>query len=88
LTQPAQENVSLFQSLKPGGVLAVIDFPPSQDASTLESGNEDVPNNRRGHGITKQALVDELSAAGFQVLTTPIDWPGEDYCVIFRKPPK
>ena len=85
-TQPAQEDASLFQSLKPGGILAVIDFLPSQEASTLESSKEDVPNNRGGHGITKQALVDELSAAGFQVVTTPMDWPGEDYCVVFRKP--
>ena len=87
-TQPAQEDASLFQSLKPGGILAVIDFPPSQEASTLESSEEDVPNNRGGHGITKQALVDELSAAGFQVVTTPTDWPGEDYCIVFRKPPQ
>jgi ubiquinone/menaquinone biosynthesis C-methylase UbiE len=86
--QPAQEDASLFQSLKPGGILAVIDFQPSQDASTLESGNEDVPSNRGGHGVTKQALIEELSAAGFQVVTTPTDWPGEDYCVVFRKPPQ
>jgi ubiquinone/menaquinone biosynthesis C-methylase UbiE len=87
-TQPAQEDASLLQSLKPGGILAVIDFLPSQDASTLESGNEDVPNNRGGHGVTKQALIDELSAAGFQVVTTPTDWPGVDYCIVFRKPPQ
>jgi hypothetical protein len=31
-------------------------------------------------------LVDELTAAGFQALATPTDWPGEDYCVVFRKP--
>jgi predicted methyltransferase len=85
---PAQEDASLFQSLKPGGMLAVIDFPPSKDASPLDLSNEGVLANRGGHGITKQALVEELSAAGFQVVTTPTDWPGEDYCVVFRKPPK
>jgi hypothetical protein len=36
--------------------------------------------------MPKQLLVDELTAAGFQALTTPTDWPGEDYCVVFRKP--
>ena len=87
-TQPAQEDTSLFQSLKPGGILAVIDFPPSKEATTLESSNEGAPNNRSGHGITRQALIDELNAAGFQVVMTPTEWPGKDYCVVFRKPSK
>ncbi len=87
-TKRAQEDASLFQSLKSGGTLAVIDFPPTQDAGTLESTREGAPNQGGGHGITKQALIDELSAAGFQVVTTPTDWPGQDYCVVFRKPPQ
>jgi ubiquinone/menaquinone biosynthesis C-methylase UbiE len=86
--QPVQEDDSLFQSLKPGGILAVIDFPPSKGPSTLELAKEGVPSIRGGHGITRQALEDELSAAGFQVLTTTRDWPGEDYCVVFRRPPQ
>ena len=85
LTQPAQEDASLFQSLKPGGLLAVIDFPPGKWLSRLEP-VKGVPKNRGGHGMPKQLLVDELSAAGFQALTTPTDWPGVDYCVVFRKP--
>jgi ubiquinone/menaquinone biosynthesis C-methylase UbiE len=85
-TQPAQEDASLFQALKSGGFLAVIDFPPTQDASAFESSIEDVASNRGGVGITKQALTDELTAAGFQLVTGPTDWPGQDYCLVFRKP--
>jgi predicted methyltransferase len=84
-TQPAQEDASLFQSLKPGGLLAVIDISPGKWLSRLEPA-KGVPTNRSGHSIPKQVLVDELSAAGFQVVTIPTDWPGEDYCVVFRKP--
>jgi ubiquinone/menaquinone biosynthesis C-methylase UbiE len=84
-TQPAQEDASLFQSLKPGGLLAIIDFPPGKGPGKLEP-VKGVPKNRGGHGMPKQLLVDELSAAGFQALTIPTYWHGEDYCVVFRKP--
>jgi ubiquinone/menaquinone biosynthesis C-methylase UbiE len=86
LSKPGQEDASLFQALRPGGALAVIDFPPTEDASALEAGNEEIPANRSGHGITQQTLIDELTAAGFQVVTTATDWPGQDYCIVFRKP--
>ena len=83
LTQPAKEDASLFQSLKPGGLLAVIDSLPREGTKPPKG----VPKNRGGHGMPKQLLVDELSAAGFQALTIPTYWHGEDYCVVFRKPP-
>ena len=82
LTQPAKEDASLFQSLKPGGLLAVIDQLPEKGTKPPKG----VPKNRGGHGMPKQLLIDELTAAGFQALTTPNYWHGEDYCVVFRKP--
>jgi len=84
-TQPVKEDASLFQSLKPGGLLAVIDFPPREGRDRLKP-PKGVPKNRGGHGMPRQLLIDELSAAGFQPLTTPTDWPSENYCVVFRKP--
>jgi ubiquinone/menaquinone biosynthesis C-methylase UbiE len=82
LTKPTEIASSLFRSLKPGGLLAVIDMEPPPGSSIPKG----VPKNRGGHGMPKQLLIDELSAAGFQALTTPTYWHGEDYCVVFRKP--
>ena len=83
-TEPQKMDASLFQSLKPGGMLAVIDFPP-HPGSKLVPG---VPANRGGHGIPKKILIQELTAAGFELASQPADWPNDDYCVIFRKPEK
>jgi predicted methyltransferase len=84
-TEPVKEDASIFQSLKPGGLLAVIDFPPGEGPGDLKP-PQGIPKNRGGHGMPKQLLIDELTAAGFQMLTTPSDWPSKDYCVVFRKP--
>jgi len=81
-TKPAQQDASLFQSLKPGGLLAVIDMLPEKGTKPPKG----VPENRGGHGMPKQLLLDELEAAGFQAVTTPTYWHDEDYCVVVRKP--
>jgi len=82
LTKPAEIDASLFQSLKPGGLLAVID-EESKDGSKRPEG---VPENRGGHGMPEKILIEELSSAGFQVVTSFSDWPDNNYCVVFRKP--
>ena len=84
-THPAEINASLFRALKPAGHLAVIDFPPSK-ALGLIAPVKGVPKSHGGHGIPQQVLIEELTAAGFQVEVIPTDWLGRSYCVIFRKP--
>lgn len=78
LTDPASINASLLQALRPGGVLAVIDFPPPFFWG------------RGSLGVPAKTLVAEVAASGFEPLELIDDWPGrgplQSYCALFRKP--
>ena len=86
ITKPTETDASLFRSLKPGGLLAVIDEEP-RPGTTVADG---VPKNRNGHGVPMTVLISELNAAGFDTVITCNDWPLHDviqsYCIVFRKP--
>ena len=84
LTAPAEMDASLFRSLRPGGELAVIDFPPRKWLG-MSDPVKGVPANRGGHGIPKKILIEEVKAAGFRVDKILDDWPEDSYCVIFQK---
>ena len=83
-TAPDEMDASLLRSLKPGGVLAVIEFPPRKGLTESDP-VKGVPANRGGHGIPQKILVAELTHAGFAVDQTITDWPDDSYCVVFRK---
>lgn len=85
LTALTEMDASLLRSLRPGGLLAVIEFPPRKSL-TASDPVKGVPSNRGGHGIPKKVLVEELTAAGFKLDKTFDDWPEDGYCVLFRKP--
>jgi len=84
-TAPTEMDASLLRSLRPGGLLAVIEFAPRKSL-TASDPVKGVPSNRGGHGIPKKILVEELMAAGFQLNKSFDDWPDDGYCVLFRKP--
>jgi predicted methyltransferase len=89
LTKPADIDASLFRSLKPGGLLAIIDEEPVSGTSIPKG----VPKNRGGHGVPQKVIIGELTAAGFQFVTARDDWPSHDaihhtYCAVFRRPPR
>jgi len=84
-TAPTEMDASLLRSLRPGGLLAVIEFAPRKSL-TPSAPVKGVPSNRGGHGIPKKILVDELTGAGFRLDRSFDDWPDDGYCVLFRKP--
>jgi SAM-dependent methyltransferase len=93
VTEPAAMIRSLAASLKPGGRLAIADFPPRPN-TTVPAG---VPANRGGVGIPPAVVESEIGALLTHVTTVP-NWAPEGmppglppgilppYVVIFEKP--
>jgi predicted methyltransferase len=79
-------NKSLYASVKPGGRLAIIDFPPMPGSKVFPG----VPANRGGHGIRPNLIEEELEAAGFTHVSTTENWPRDEkttlFLVLFKKP--
>jgi predicted methyltransferase len=79
---PALMNVSMRQSLKPGGLLAIIDFAPDS-AESPDPGGRDSGNQ---HGVTSATVASELAEAGFEVVTVENATAGGRYMVLARRP--
>lgn len=84
-TDPAGMTRSMLRSLKPGGLLAVVDFEPGSRGLQRPEG---VPEDRGGHGVPTDLLRREMTAAGFETVRRVEGWPGgqRDFCLLFRRP--
>ena len=78
---PVAMNRSLFATVKPGGLVAVLDFP-SDDGRTAAPPDRATDGN---HGVDAATVVEEMTAAGFEgVLVDTGSKPR--YLVIMRRP--
>jgi ubiquinone/menaquinone biosynthesis C-methylase UbiE len=85
-TQPADMIRSLAAALKPGGRLAIIDFPPRPNTEVPAG----VPANRNGHGVPPE-VVQQEGAVLLTHVRTMADWspksqPASLFLIVFRKP--
>lgn len=85
LTEPAAITTDLFDAVRPGGRLMVIDFPPRGLLSFFVR-VEGVPDDRGGHGIPPDLVVGELTSVGFDLEQRIDDWRGNHYCLVFMRP--
>jgi len=83
-TAPEAMNGSLLRALRPGGTLAVIDFPPRLLLKPWTP--KGIPDNRGGHGIPPRLVAEELASAGFETVRNIADWPGGHFCILVQKP--
>ncbi len=87
-TDPQPLNRSLYDSLKPGGAIVVIDFEPYLLWFWMTH-PEGVPEDRGGHGVSRALVAKELAVAGFEIEQQIDDWwpgPFRRFCVVARKP--
>jgi SAM-dependent methyltransferase len=84
VTRPLETNASLYQAMRPGGRLAVVDFPSGWFLSTFFR-VKGVPANRGGHGVPPDVVIAELETAGFSLARRIDNWDGGTYCLVFQK---
>lgn len=79
---PAAMNASIFRTVKPGGRVAVVDFPPRGGNEAKDPKDRDQDPN---HGVKAATVQAELEKAGFEfVKTEKVNDDG--FLVVVRKP--
>jgi ubiquinone/menaquinone biosynthesis C-methylase UbiE len=79
---PATMNESIARALKSGARVAVIDFPPRNNAATAPAGKR---GESAAHGVSAEVVASELKAAGLTIVSTE-DRPNRWFLVVAQKP--
>ena len=77
---PPAMNASLLRALKPGGRLAVLEFPPDSKVSAPPGKRTDGAS----HGVMPATVVEELKAAGF-VEISEVPWTAPTFAIVARR---
>jgi ubiquinone/menaquinone biosynthesis C-methylase UbiE len=84
-TDPHAMDRSMFASLRPGGLILVIDFEPGAPGAPTHP-LPGVPEARGGHGTPVEQVIEEMTANGFAFVRRIEDWSYRDYALLFRRP--
>lgn len=79
---PETMNESIARALKPGGRVAIIDFPPRNDAATAPAGKR---GESAAHGVSAEVVAREIKTAGLTIVSTE-DRPNRWFLVLAQKP--
>jgi ubiquinone/menaquinone biosynthesis C-methylase UbiE len=79
---PTTIKESIARALKPGARVAVIDFPPRNNAATAPAGKR---GESAAHGVAAEVVASELEAAGLTIVSTE-DRPNRWFLVVAQKP--
>ena len=75
----------MYESLRPGGLILVIDFAPGAPGTPTHT-ISGVPEERGGHGTPQDQLIAEMTNNRFEVVRRFDDWSSSNYAVLFRRP--
>jgi len=80
--KPETMTEDLFQSIRSGGLIAVIDFVPS---SYLSRSN--IPSFRDGHGVDPKEVRQQMEDVGFTFIEEINEWDGHNdrFLLLFEK---
>ena len=89
VTAPEPFVRSIYETLRPGARIVVVDFPPTFWLALWTP--EGIPESRGGHGIEASLLISEFEAAGFRRVEVIDPWPSSNfvtktYAVVFERP--